>query len=199
MTSKISAKQTEIVAALRRVALKSGLGGTNIRSVAKEAGISPASVLYYFDSMQDLFDQAIASVLNEYYQNRANLLVDIKDVRDRINALIDAGVPDEVSEDLRLVYGAFSALPQDSRHLLALQSILEKQVQLYFTTIEIGAGLGVFNPQPNSMAVARNIVAIEDSYDVYPLINMNVSRQELRDNLRSYAQLALGCDLTQGS
>ena len=195
MTSKISAKQNEIVAALRRVALKSGLGATNVRSVAKEAGISPASVLYYFDSMENLFDQAIAAVLNEYYQQRASLLVTIKDPRERILALINAGVPDEVSEDLRLVYGALSMLPQSARPLLALQSILEKQILLYFTTIEIGAGLGFFTPQPNSMAVARNIVAIEDSYDIYPLINMDVSRQELRDNLISYARLALGCDM----
>jgi len=195
MTSKISAKQNEIVAALRRVALKSGLGATNVRSVAKEAGISPASVLYYFDSMENLFDQAIAAVLNEYYQQRASLLVTIKDPRERILALINAGVPDEVSEDLRLVYGALSMLPQSARPLLALQSILEKQILLYFTTIEIGAGLGFFTPQPNSMAVARNMVAIEDSYDIYPLINMDVSRQELRDNLISYARLALGCDM----
>ncbi|MEY4458482.1 MAG: hypothetical protein RIS25_1075 [Actinomycetota bacterium] len=198
-TTKHSARRGEIIAALRRVVRDRGLHATNVRSVAEEAGISPASVLYYFNSMDELVEQSVGGVLAEFYHHRVDLIENIPDPRDRINALIDAGVPDTVSEDLRLVYAVLSALPSHPRHVASLQSVLEKQVMLYFTTIEIGVALGYFTPIPSSMSVARNMVAIEDSYDIYPLIDMPISREELRRNLRAYAEVSLGCDLSSRS
>jgi hypothetical protein len=39
------------------------------------------------------------------------------------------------------------------------------------------------------------MLAIEDTYDFYPIIGMDVERSALRANLKSYAELALGCPL----
>lgn len=160
-----------------------------------EANVSPATVLYYFESKEELFHGAISSILEEFYERRLRIIERSDDARVRLVTMIYEGIPDRVPEEMRVLLEVTSMAPSMPQLQPYLMSIVEKQVNLYFTIIEIGAGLGVFRPTPNSFTVARNLIALEDAYDLYPVFGMNQNRQDVRDGVLSYAELALSVDL----
>ncbi|QAY63079.1 TetR family transcriptional regulator [Xylanimonas allomyrinae] len=188
-------RRAELVSAALRVARDKGVGATNVRSVAAEADVSTGTVMYHFSTFDDLVFTAVEGVVEEFYERRREIAERHADPRDRIVALVEAGVPDVISQDLRLVYESIPLLRQRPQYKPLHRSIVERQVMLYRTTIELGAGLGHFHPAAEPAAIARNLVALEDAYDLYPLIGVELDRAACRANVLSYASLALRCTL----
>lgn len=188
-------RRAELVSAARRVAARSGLGNTNVRAVAAEADVSPGSVLYYFSSFDELVYASVEGVLEEMYERRRVIAESEPDPVKRLLALIVAGVPDEISEPLRMAYEVIPLLRDQPQYRPLHRSIVERQVSLYRSTIEIGAAVGAFHPTADLTVIARNIVALEDAYDMYPLIGLDLGAATYRANIVSYAQTALGCEI----
>lgn len=190
---KHSARRAELISATRRVAGRSGLNATNVRAVAAEASVSAGSVLYYFPSFDDLMYATVEGVLEEMYEHRRTIAEQEPDPIRRLAKLVEAGVPDEISDHLRMAYESIPLLREQPQYRPLHRSIVERQVGLYRSTIEIGAALGVFRPAADLTVIARNIVALEDAYDLYPLIGLDLGAPTYRANILSYASLALGC------
>ncbi len=150
-------------------------------------------MLYYFKSFDELMFAAVEGVVEEFYERRAAIVEGVADPRERVVALIEAGVPDTISDDLRIVYESIPLLRERPQYKPLHRSIVERQVMLYRSTIELGAGLGVFRLASDAGTIARNLVALEDAYDLYPLIGVELDRARTRRNVLSYAELALGC------
>jgi AcrR family transcriptional regulator len=189
-------RRAELISATRRVARRSGIGGTNVRAVAAEAAVSTGSVLYYFPSFDELMYATVEGVLEEMYEQRRMIAEGQPDPAKRLVALITAGVPDEISDHLRMAYESIPLLREQPEYRPLHRSIVERQVSLYRSTIEVGAAIGVFRPTADLTVIARNIVALEDAYDLYPLIGLEHGAATYRANIVSYAQTALGCELT---
>lgn len=188
-------RKKSILTAARKVAREDGLRGTNVRAIAREAGTSPASVLYYFNSVDALIEAAIEHVFTEYYSERRKLINESADPRSQILTLIELGVPDEVGEDMGIVYEVAANLNRYPEFAERMKALHERQVEMYCEVIERGTHSGAFHPQPDAGTVARNLVAIEDTYDFYPLIGIDLEREKLRENVRAYARVALACAL----
>lgn len=190
-----AARRAELVSAARRVAGRSGLAGTNVRAVAAEASVSAGSVLYYFSSFDDLMYATVEGVVEEMYERRLTIAEREPDPRRRLLALIRAGVPDVISDELRMVYESVPLLRERPEFRPLHRSIVERQVSLYRSTLDIGTALGAFSPASDLGVIARNIVALEDAYDLYPLIGLELPPELYRANIVSYAELALRCSL----
>lgn len=190
-------RKAELVSATRRVAGRSGLGGTNVRAVAAEASVSTGSVLYYFPSFDDLVYTTVEGVLEEMYERRRVLAEAEADPARRLVRLVTAGVPDVISDNLRMVYESVPLLRAQPQYRPLHRSIVERQVSLYRSTIEIGTALGSFHPTADIGTIARNIVALEDAYDLYPLIGLDTPAPAYRQNILSYARTALGCSFDE--
>ena len=87
---------------------------------------------------------------------------------------------------------------EQSRFGAALALLLERQVALYNTIIEVGMALGTFRPRMDPLAIASNLVALEDAYDLYLLDPDNWQRDRYLQNTMQYAELALDCVLIDG-
>lgn len=188
-------KKESILAAATKVAREGGLRSANVRAVAKEAGTSPASVLYYFNSMDELINRVIEHVMEQFYVDRRIHIQELHTPPQKIAELIRLGVPDKVTEDMRLLYEISVSLAQFPQFAPKLRSIHDEQLKMYHEVIEQGVVAGDFRPVPDVPTVSRNLLAIEDTYDFYPIIGMTVDRAELRRNLRAYAEVALQCTL----
>lgn len=195
---KHNARRAELISATRRVAGRTGLNATNVRAVAAEASVSAGSVLYYFPSFDDLMYATVEGVLEEMYEHRRVIAEQEPDPIRRLAKLVEAGVPDEISDHLRMAYESIPLLREQPQYRPLHRSIVERQVSLYRSTIEIGAALGAFHPAAELTVIARNIVALEDAYDLYPLIGLEHGAATYRANILSYASLALGCEFTTG-
>lgn len=191
-------RQTKIVRAYWRVANLHPGRNVSIRTVAGEADMSPANVLHYFGTLKDLQFVAINGVMREFGEKRQAILDRPVSASERLWAMIDAGVPDVISTELRHVYESVSILAEHPEFLYAHRSLTERQIMLYRTLVEIGSGTKEFILASPPSMIARNLVALEDAYDLYPLVGDTTSREKCRASVRSYAELALGIVAPQG-
>lgn len=156
--------------------------------------MSPANVLHYFSTLNELQMTALSGAMEQFGERRQAILDQSASATWRIGAMIEAGVPDVISDELRQVYESVGILADHPEFLPAHRSLVERQVMLYRALIEIGAGTGEFRLASPPGIVSRNLVALEDAYDLYPLIGDRTPREECRAAVRSYAELALGLE-----
>ncbi|UOQ61284.1 hypothetical protein MUN76_04750 [Leucobacter rhizosphaerae] len=187
-----SERRDDIIRAFWRVARSRPRRAINVRAVAAEAEMSPANVLHYFTSLDELQVTAMAGAQEEFLVQRRRILDRPESAAARIWAMIDAGVPDQISDELRQVYESVAILAAHPQYVPAHRALTEKQIMLYRSLIEIGAGTGEFTLASPAGHIARNLVALEDAYDLYPLVGDTTPREECREAVRSYASLALG-------
>lgn len=159
--------------------------------------MSPANVLHYFDTLDELQMTAIAGAMEQFSERRQEILDRREGAASRIAAMIQAGVPDEISDELRHVYESIAILGEHPQYRPAHRALTERQIMLYRTLVEIGAGTGEFTLASPPATIARNLVALEDAYDLYPLVGDTTPREECRASVRSYAELALGVELPE--
>ncbi|MFV0428272.1 MAG: TetR/AcrR family transcriptional regulator [Arachnia sp.] len=195
LTPRHRRRRAALVSAARAVAAERGLSATHVRAVAAKADVSVGSVLYYFPSFEDLLYLSVEEVLEEFYEQRRLLTERLDDPVARLRALVVAGIPDEIPKDLRVVYESVGLVREKPHYRPLMRSIVERQVLLYRTTIEIGVGVGAFTPTRAVPEIARNIVALEDAYDLYPLVGVDVDRESCRRAVLAYAAQALNVDI----
>lgn len=185
-------RRDEIVRAYWRVVSARPRRSINVRAVAAEAEMSAGNILHYFSTLDELQMTALAGAMEEFSERRQRILDRDETATARLLALIDAGVPDTISDELRQVYESVAILAENPQYVPAHRALTERQIMLYRTLIEIGAGTGEFRLASPPGMIARNLVALEDAYDLYPLVGDTTPREECRASVRSYAQLALG-------
>lgn len=187
-----SERRDDIIRAFWRVARSRPRRSINVRAVAAEAEMSPANVLHYFTSLDELQMTALVGAQEEFLVKRRRILDRRESAIARISAMIDAGVPDHISDELRQVYESVAILAAHPEYVPAHRALTEQQIMLYRSLIEIGEGTGEFTLASPPGHIARNLVALEDAYDLYPLVGDTTPREECREAVRSYAELALG-------
>src|SRR5512141_2148310 len=79
-------------AALRVIAAR-GLLDLRLRDIAEEAGLTPASVLYYYPELEELLSESFRHAMERYYERRRELVEGAADARDRLVAAVRAGMP----------------------------------------------------------------------------------------------------------
>lgn len=188
-------KREQLISATRRVARKHGIPGVNVRAVAAEASVSAGSVIYHFGSFDKLVYATVEGVLEEMYEQRRALAETYVDPGKRMVALIWAGIPDSISPELRMAYESVPMLREHPQYRPLHRSVVERQVGLYHSAVDLGVALGAFRPTAKVSTIARNLVALEDAYDLYPLIGLDYPPALYRANIVSYAEVALGCRL----
>lgn len=152
-------------------------------------------MLYYFPSMDALATTALDGVMEEFYERRKVLTELPLSATDRLALLIQGGIPEVVSDELKWVYANNASVIENPSLQALHRSLTERQVMLFRTLIEIGRAVGEFEPVHPSDEIARCIVALEDSFGFYPLIGMTPPRAVLLQHIRDYAELSLRCSL----
>jgi AcrR family transcriptional regulator len=108
------ARRLQVLAALVRCALRTGVHDLGYRDVAAEAGVSLRLVQYYFPSKQELLLAGLEHVrrrITTRIDERLDELPDPSDVRARLTVVLEGLLPvDEDGRDLTVVHHAFGAL-----------------------------------------------------------------------------------------
>ena len=69
-----------------------GVDGTRIADVAETAGTSPAAVIYWFESRDELLAAALTYADDTFYERLGERLAQLESPRDRLVALIDSAM-----------------------------------------------------------------------------------------------------------
>lgn len=82
-------RRPEILAAATEVIRERGVNGTRIADVADRLGASPPSILYYFESKQELLREALTFAEERFYDEVEGELTRIPSARDRLVWLVE--------------------------------------------------------------------------------------------------------------
>ncbi|WGW13203.1 TetR family transcriptional regulator [Saxibacter everestensis] len=197
MTSRSLNKRQALITATRRVAGQRGLASTTVRDIALEAAVSAGSVLYHYPTLDQLLAEAVDDVLDEFHRSRIAAVELVADPCEKLRVMIVHGVPDRITDSLRIVYESSAYVRAHPELLPMFRTIMQRQLSLYRQVLEIGVGLGAFRPRAPLAAVAQNILALEDAYDYYAVAGDRIPVAVARANIIGYAELVLDCDLAE--
>jgi AcrR family transcriptional regulator len=194
------ARRDELVAAAQRAILKSGPDGVKLNRVAAEAGLTSGAVLYYYPDIDELVLEANRVGMERFYDERLRMLDALPDDPViRLRALIHSGLPrDDADPGVRLLCELGGSAGRHPVLAALLTTLYDRQVTLYQTVLEQGAGQGLFVLRAASQSIARNLVALEDAYG-YRIVarHPSIRHDEAAELLLDYARLATGHPLTE--
>lgn len=188
-------RREQLLDAAVAAASVSGLGSLTIKEVAQTAGVSTGTIHYHFDDIEGVMLGIVERSLEQMYDQRLAAIADIPSISDKLSTLIDLGIPDELSHEVALMYEAIPVIRSREHFDSVIRSYVERQVSLYRSVIDAGVSTGIFTPQEPVNVIARNLLALEDAYDLYRVVGATRDGGIGRRNLRVYASRALGTQI----
>ncbi|WP_067568549.1 TetR/AcrR family transcriptional regulator [Nocardia acidivorans] len=188
------ARRTILDAALATVADR-GVGRVRIRDVAEFAGVSPGTVHYYFEDLDNLLRTVHREAGDRFFTERLEMVTGIIDARRKLGALIWAGLPESDADALVVaLYRLEGYTNIAAAHGDLITSLFEKQVALYLTALEVGVAQGHFLIDAPILDVAANFVALEDAYGLHIVGgNRTMTKARAARLICSYACTATCC------
>jgi AcrR family transcriptional regulator len=194
-TSKRSARKAQLVQTALEAIQQRGIEGLRIRDVAEAAGVSTATVHYYFDDIDGLWTEVHAVAVDRFSTDRQVALAPHKDAREKLEVMIRGGVPESPDDPVTVaLYHIDNAKRADPLGALLRTRSFDQQVMLYVGILELGVGQGHFTLVEPVLDIARNLVALEDAYCMHIIErNASLSPDLCLELMFSYARSATGC------
>jgi len=192
-------RRAQLVEVARQLVVERGVGALRLTDVAKRAGLSPASVLYYFSALSDLLKEVQDQAVARFCEARAQVGRQEADPRRRLVVMIRSGLPTGPDDELcRLLYELGTVARHDPAYAARHIELYQRQVALYVGILEAGAALSVFDLTDDSETIARNLVVLEDGYGLHMLMVVPTFDAATAERLLlRYAATATRCDLGQ--
>jgi AcrR family transcriptional regulator len=190
-------RRRQLAQAARHVLLERGAVGVRVKDIAERAGLSPASVLYYYPQLDELLLEVSHDAMNRYAERRAEAVRELDDPAAQLRLAIHLGVPTGPDdEESRLLY-ELDAFTGSSRLFEMLSvSFFDRQAVLYQSVLERGAARGDFALVGPAESVARGLVALEDGLGLQVVIgHPALDRAEAEGILLRYASTACSVEL----
>jgi AcrR family transcriptional regulator len=190
-------RRHHLVQAARRAIVAHGLASVRVRDVADAAGMATGSVTYYFREIDHLFQEVYAEAVDRFDARRTAAADSVTDPRERLLLTIRSGLPTGPDDELCCLLYEFS--PQARRRSVDAslrRTLYDRQVDLYRSILDTGAGLGVFRLTAAAAEIASNLVALEDAYGYHVIAGTSISRDRAEAHIIGYATTATSCDLT---
>ncbi len=172
-----------------------GIDALRIRDVADTAGVSPATVHYYFEDLDGLWTEVHALAVERFFTERLAEIALHDDARDKIAVMIRHGVP-RLADDPTTValYQLGNARRTDPVRVVLGTSLFDRQVMLYLGILELGVAQGHFILAAPKIDIAQNLVGLEDAYCMHIIeSNASLPYERCLELMFSYARLATGC------
>jgi AcrR family transcriptional regulator len=112
------ARRRQILQAAVHVIADQGLCDTGIKDVAERAGTSPALVIYYFGTKDQLLREALTHAESHFYEQTASALAELPSARERLVRLVQLScgvgdVPPGILEEWVLWLDLWARAPRD--------------------------------------------------------------------------------------
>ena len=189
-------RRQQIREAALRVLAARGLYELKLRDIAEEAGLTPASILYYYPELGELLAETFRLAMERGFERRRELAEVTGDARGRLVAAVCAGMPTGPEDaELLLLWEAIPFERTDPTLGDFDRLSTARQVDLYASILELGVAQGHFAPADDIKTIAANLLALEEHHGLGVLLGHVPSAAEAERLVLSYATLATGCDL----
>jgi AcrR family transcriptional regulator len=187
-------RRAHLIAATQRVLARDGLVGLRVREVATEAGMSPASVLYYFPDSSQLAAQALEHVLHAAGTERSATAASIPDPFERLLALINLDIPDPLPGIRRALCEIPGRLEDHPELARLMACVVREQVAVYRSALEDALAASQRGGGPDVGLLARCLVADLIGTDLYRFCGLETAA-EARHRVLTTVEGLVGGDL----
>jgi AcrR family transcriptional regulator len=193
-TKNQSERRSQIIAAAQRAIVKHGLSSVRLRDVASEAGLTSGAVLYYFTELDTLFLEVHQQAHERFCRLREDAVNAVEDPYEKLRVALRRGLPTGPDDELvRALYEFEGKAFRDRTFSALTRSYFERQVSIYHSIIAAGQASGVFQPTAPVRTIARNLVALEDGYGFYVVLDdHDIDASTAEQLILTYAHAALG-------
>lgn len=166
--SRAPERRAELIEVARRAVVDRGVLNLRLRDIAEGAGLSSGSVLYYFPTLADLLQEVQREAVARFCSARELAASPKSSPGERLLAMIRSGLPTGPDDELCvLLYELGTIARRDPVYAARHITLYEQQVRIYTGILEAGAATGEFVLTADAVAIARNLVALEDGYGLH--------------------------------
>jgi AcrR family transcriptional regulator len=184
-------RRPEILATAIELLAEQGLWTLRVADVAKRAGISPATVIYYFGTKHQLFEEAISEADGDFYARLWPELDGIECAIDRMACLIERSSRSEWV--LWLDLWAYSR--RHPEMLAAERGFHDRWCATIADVARYGQQRNEFH-ETDADGVALRLASLINGLAVHMVLESHGREQYIEMSIRS-AALELGCDLDE--
>ncbi|MEU6810110.1 TetR/AcrR family transcriptional regulator [Streptomyces sp. NPDC046831] len=186
-------RRAQLIDATARTVVELGATATKLRDVARVAGVTPASVLYYYADIQELFAAVFERSAATYFVSRQEAIAAAEGPVARLRACVRSGVPwpGEGETSTRLLFELFPVALRNEGAAGRQRTFAHQQTELYRQVLELGQESGEFTLTGDAWALGRSFVALEDGYAMDLLVG-NATAQDIEDRLLDHARVVTG-------
>jgi AcrR family transcriptional regulator len=157
-------RRNRLLAAARRAVVLHG-ADVRLKDIAQLAGLTSGAVLYHFPDVQTLLLEANRAGTERFIEHRMLAAQALVSPAEKLVSTIGSGLPiDSDDEDVKLLCTLGGAASRYPLYAALLTALFDRQVAMYQVILESGAASGDFRLRAPSLAIGRNIVALEDAY-----------------------------------
>lgn len=187
------ARRAQLVEAAAAAILDRGASAMRLRDVAERAGVTPASVLYYYPDTSQLLLAVFEHAAHTYLDRRRATVAKAGSSWERLTACIHSGVPfpGEAAHATRLLFEILPvAFRQDTPGERQV-AFVTGQRDLYADVLQAGEEEGSLTLSWSADDVARSLVALEDGLAI-DVLSGTASAEEVEKHLVRCARLMCG-------
>jgi len=187
-------RRDQMVEAAGRAIASRGLSNVRISDVAKEAGMSSGSVLYYYPEFAELLVDVHREFVERYFQQRKSVIPSDASPADQLASALAAGIPED-ADDLtaQLLFEMESLCDASPAHAELMSALFAEEVALYESILEAGMNIGEFVIAASPKEIARTLVALEDGLGLHVISrNSFMSPKQAGKILRNCAMELVG-------
>lgn len=164
MTHAQQQRRNRLLTAAQRAIVRHG-ADVRLKDIADLAGLTSGAILYHFPDVQTLLLEANRAGTERFIEHRLLAAQGLRSPAEKLVLTIESGLPvDPDDEDVALLCTLGGAASRYPVYAALLTALFDRQVAMYQVILESGAATGEFRLRAASLAISRNIVALEDAY-----------------------------------
>ncbi|MFJ8544440.1 TetR/AcrR family transcriptional regulator [Streptomyces sp. NPDC093586] len=168
-------RAADILAAAYSLAVEAGIGALTLRAVAARAGVAPALVAHYIDSMDRLVADTFQRIVADERREVAALVASSDSAAASMDALLDTMI-DPSRDDVTLVWvEAWAHGLRNEALANAVRTEMDAWQELILAVIQRGTASGEFHP-PDPGAAAWQILGMVDGLNAQSLVRWGDSQ-----------------------
>ena len=189
-----AARRSQFVSAAIDLIAERGIAALSLAAIADRIGVSHRLVAYYYADLEALVHEAHGAAVERYYWARLRAIDSTAEPHQRLLQLISSGLPTRADRRLSQMLNELSASSSRSEiHATLMRQLCDREVSLYLSVLTDGAASGAFRLTEPPLAIARNLVALEDAYGFHLLAKVSsIDARTAHSALVSYARTAIG-------
>jgi AcrR family transcriptional regulator len=192
------ARRLSLLAAAQRAAAQTGVAKLRLKDVADAAGLTPASVLYYYgDGVDALLAALYRQTIARFCERRREAVSACDSPAEQMVASIRCGLPTGADdEEATVIWQMDGFVGSDPLYDVLGTQQFEEQVSIYEQVLASGRDRGAFSLATDPRAIARALVALEDGLGRQIIGgNPGIGRADALRIIGVFASLATGADI----